>query len=311
MNKFWTILLKILIVASFIGIVAFTGIAILNNQNISYEAYSYIVATHKKTEFTTLKTNIANNVKATYKGSTDVYAVYFNKAVTELNEGISYYIDYLAFEDELTKGEQDKLINLYSSYIKGFNNTSGAYNTYVEAYEAAKKHEKDYGYEETNYAFTNVNAKAVSLVREYLSCYEKGSEFFKYLVQIVNTYNQNSNNLYSFTGQNYMIKNGLVDYSLNFVLENMTEKINRRTYVTDLNTNEKIKLFNDFITNESKFTDRDTVNDKEFRIFVNNLNCLNIYEWAGNNANYVATLDEKLAEKSNSALNFFNSNFKG
>ena len=271
MSKFATILLKILITLSFIGIVVFVGIAIFNNQNIAYEAYNYIVSTQSSKDFKTLQNNVRNNVKTYYDGPKDVYADYINSAVIELNEGIEYFLDYLAFEDGLTKGEQDKLISLYDSYVKGFHNTEKIYKDYMDAYDLVRqKIETDY--EGANYAKSHLNAQGVLLVKTYGSCFENGSRFFKYLVNLVNKYNLDNSGLFSYKGQNYMIKVGIVDNTLNFVYENMTKKVNDLSYAEDIKTNTLIKTYYDYLSTETKYGDDDSITNTAFRLFINNLN---------------------------------------
>ena len=308
MSKFATILLKIIIVLSLIGIVVFVGIAIFNNQNIAYEAYNYIASTHNSKDFKTLQTNITNNVKTVYGGNKDVYADYINSAIIELNEGIGYFLDYLVFEDDITKGEQDKLISLYDGYLKGFSSTEESYKTYMQAYENARKQIEE-NYEEADYAKANVKAQGVSLVRTYVSCFDYGNDFFKYLVKIVNKYNLNGSGLFSYKGQSYMIKVGIVENTLEFVYDNMSKKANDLSYVENINTNELIANYYNYVSNAEKYGDDDCVVNTNFRQFINNLNCLNIYDWAGNYTAYTNTLSDDLKQKSESAKTFFNNNF--
>ena len=311
-------MLKILIVLSFICIVVFVGIAIFNNQNISYEAYNHIIAAHNKTDFKGLQTKIVSNVKnlsiegstqADVRWYTDYYATYISDAIDELNDGIDYYIDYLVFEEGLTKGEQDKLINLYNKYISSFKGSNKAYVSYMQAYESCLDRIQNH-FGDADFAIANLRSKAVYLVKGYAGCYERGSEFFKYLVSMVNKYNLSSSGLHSYTGQSYMIKVGLVDYSLEFVYDNMDKKILEQTYVENVKNNALVDSFYDYTKNAGKYGDDDSVVNSNFKQFINNLNCLNIYEWAGNTVDYTATLSEELQAKSNYAKNFFNSNFK-
>ena len=193
-------MLKILIVVSFIGIIVFVCIAIFNNQNISYEAYSYIAYTHKSTDFKSLQNNIKNNVKSAYGEGADSYVNYINTAITELNEGIDYFIDYLAYEDGLTKGEQDKLINLYDDYLYMFDKVDSDYKSYVDAYEEARVQVEN-DYEGSDVALNKLKSWGYILVSDYTGCYTNGSKFFKYLVEMVDIYNQNSSGLFSYEGQ--------------------------------------------------------------------------------------------------------------
>ena len=308
MSKFGNILLRIIIVLSFVGIVVFVGIAIFNNQNIAFEAYNYIVATQSSKDFNQLQTNIRNKFKATYDGLSDTYANFIDSAITELNEGIDYFIDYLVFEDKITKGEQDKLTSLYKNYVKSFEATEESYSLYTESYEDAKKKiEEDHEY--ANYAKELVNKRAVYVVRNYYSCFTNGSDFFKYLTKIVNKYNMDNSGYFSYKGQSYMIKVGLVDYANNFILDNMDKKERGQTYETSATANALVNTYYSYLANAEDYNDSQCLTNNDFREFKNNLNSLDIFEWAGNYENYTATLTEDLKTKSSNALSFFNNKF--
>lgn len=310
MNKFWSVVLKIIIAISILGIVFFVGIAIFKNQNISFEAYNYISQLKNRTDFATLQTEVVNNIKVEFDGDDDEYAKYINSAFIELNEGINYFVDYLALEDSLTKGEQDKLINMYNKYVKSFRASDKRYLEYIKVYEIAEQNKNDY--ENSDYLRANVRAYAVYFVESYLDCYENGSAFFKYLVQIVNKYTLSNSGFYSYKGQSYMIKCGLVDYSLNFVSQNLKMRLNNELeeYIEDPKTNELINSYYLFLNSSTKFSDASSVNNTSFKNFINNLNTLNIFEWAGNYDLYVSSLSEELTQNASSALDFYNNNFK-
>lgn len=309
MNKFWTVVLEIIIVISILGIIFFVGVAIFRNQNISFEAYNYISRSQDETDFETLQTNIANNVKVAFEGSSDPYASYINSAISQLNEGIDYFTDYLSHEKGLTKGEQDSLINLYDKYISSFYQTGKIYEEYKDAYKLAEDKKDDY--EGSDYVRTNCITLAGHVVDTYLNCYKNGAEFFKYLTQIVNKYTLNNTSLFSYKGQTYMIKCGLVDYSLSFIKDNMTKKIALESYTANPRTNGLVNNYYLFLTNCNKFSDANCVTNTNFKNFKNNLNTLNIFEWAGNYSSYVKTLDDALKTNASNALTFFNNNFKG
>lgn len=301
--------MKIVMVISLVGIVVFVGIAVFNNQNISYVAYGYVSSTSNKTDFDGLSLKIQTNVRSVYGGEIDPYATYIDAALKELNEGIDFLVDYLVHEDEITKGDQDKLCDLYAKYVASFDATSKAYDIYKEAYEIARIQVEENN-EEADYAKSNVKTKAAYLVKEYTNCYKKGSEFFKFLVKIVNSYTLDGKTTFSFSAQGYMIKNGFVDYSLEFVTDNMNNKINNLAVVSNIRLNTNINNFFDFSSNSSAFDDSKIISNTDFKNFVNNLNSLNVYEWAGNFSAYVATLNDELKTKAVSALNFYDSNFK-
>ncbi len=309
MSKFWSVILKIIIVISILGIIFFVGVAIFRNHNISFEAYNYISRSQEETDFDTLQTNIANNVKVAFEGANDPYANYINSAVTQLNEGIDYFTDYLAHEKELTKGEQDKLINLYDKYISGFYETEGIYEEYIDAYKSAEEKEGDY--EGSDYVRTNCIMLAGHVVDSYLGCYKNGLEFFKYLTQVVNKYTLDNTGLFSYKAQSYIIKCGIVEYSLNFIKVNMTKKIALENYTANPKSNQLVNTYYLYLANSNKFSNADSVTNTAFKNFKNNLNTLNIFEWAGNYSNYIKTLDDAHKTNASNALTFFNNNFKG
>lgn len=311
MSKFWSVVLKIIIVISILGIIFFVGVAILRNQNISFEAYNYISSVNSRIDFEKMQANVSSKVREEFDGDNDLYAEFINSACTELNNGISYFLDYLSHEDGLTKGEQDKLINLYYNYVKNYYDFEWYYNEYIKNYEIAEQNRNNY--EQSDYLRATVRAAAVDLVESYVNSYRKGSEFFKYLVQIVNKYTLSNSGLFSFKGQGYMIKCGLVDYSLDFVTKNLQHRLNVEydSYKKNPRTNQLINNYYSFLTKSQTLTDVNSVTNTEFRVFINNLNTLNIFEWAGNYANYFNTLNETLALNAYSALTFYNNNFKG
>lgn len=311
MSKFWSVILKIIIVISILGIIFFVGVAIFKNQNISFEAYNYISSVNSRIDFEEMQANVSSKVREEFDGDDDLYAEFINSASTELNNGISYFLDYLSHEDGLTKGEQDKLINLYNKYVDNYYRFEIYYDKYVEAYEIAEQKKDDY--EQSDYSRSTVRAAAVNLVEKYVDSYRIGSEFFKYLVQIVNKYTLTNSGLYSFKAQSYMIKCGLVDYSLDYVLQNLKYRLNQKldVYNKDPKTNQLIRNYYYFITKSATYTDRISVTNTEFRVFLNKLNTLNIFEWAGNYDNYLKTLNEDLSVNASDALTFYNNNFKG
>ena len=130
-------------VISFVGIIVFVAFAVVNNQNISYEAYNYISLSSKSLDFSTFESNVNNNMRTSYadgnpeNGKIDEYAKYINKAISELNKANEHFLNYLAVEKDLTKGEQDKLRELYGNYLSKFDDSKKAYNDYILAYSDA------------------------------------------------------------------------------------------------------------------------------------------------------------------------------
>lgn len=310
MSKFWTILLKVIMVVSFIGILVFVGIAIFNNINISYEAYNYIYSLHNKTDFNKLQNNIYNNVKTQYNGTNDDYARFINSSITEINLSIDFYLDYLANEDSLSKGEQDKLCSLYDEYIKGFSQSQKDYDQYTIAYEEAKAKIEN-NHNDSNYAKAVLKAKSVELIKNYAKCYQNGSEFFKYLASIVQKHSFNGKAYHTYTGICYMIEVGLVDNSIGHVISDMNIKLKNAEFDKSIVDYDIVNNYYKFLSTKSSFSQKDTLKNNSLLAFVNNLNSLDVYEWAGNYEKYNLNLSDSLKSKSERAKSFYDINFRG
>ena len=280
------------------------GIAIFNNQNISFEAYNYIVATRNDAKFSGLQNNIESNVKWNYGGAQDTYAKYINDAIKELNLGINYHLDYLALEDDLTKGEQDKLSSLYETYVSKFNSCKNDYSEYVLVYQQVPT------IEDTNFAENILRNKAVYLIKNYADCYESGVEFFKYLVEVCKNNSMQGKNFYSYTSVGYMIECGLVLQTLPNVKADMDMRNSSVEFTKDVKSYDLVDSFYDFVAHKNSFGDDDVLRHVPFKNFLNSIRLLNIYEWAGNFDNYQATLSDNYKYLASTALSFYNKYYR-
>lgn len=306
MKTLWTIILKILVVVSFIGVIVFVSIAVINNRNITYEGYNYVCHTRDKTDFKTLQANIETKVKVEYGAGSDPYAIYINDAVRELNIGINYLLDYLAFQEKLTKGEQDKLIGGYNNYVESFNSTQSSYNSYMAMYDEITRLSSEG--KNTASEKDNLKIRGVVLVEIYAECFKLGSEFFKNLLNLIKTYTLPNGSYMNYTMQTHIIKVGLVDYSLEFVKANMESK-RTGSAVANVREHENVSRFYKFRTSCTTKSETDAYTNTDFKTFTNNLNSLNIFEWAGNFEKYNKTLTEENLNKSTSARLYFNATF--
>lgn len=322
MRKFFEILLKIIIVVSFICIIVFVGVAIINNKSIAYESYNYIVSTRDKTNFSLTQQGISQNLRIRFNEmSKDPIGEFINKAGIELNKGIDFFVDYLSQEDALTKGEQDKLINGYKTYAESFLKVKEAYLSYLEAYKEAE--DKFYNdYENSDYAVETSNAKGLYIVTTYIQAYRNGSVFFKDLATITNKYIMPNLSYQTHKAQSYMIKIGYVDYSLDSkfneqgikteigVVEILNERLRIKDYSDyNLNNNTSVRAFNNYMLTSNNLSDKDYLTNASFREYSNTLNILNIYEWAGNYNNYYKTLNEDMKSKALATKTFYNANY--
>lgn len=304
MSKFASVLLKIIIFVSLMGILIFVGIAIFNNQNIKFEAYNYIISTRRDTNFSSLQTNIENNVKWKHGGAQDTYAKYINDAIKELNLGIDYHLDYLALEEDLTKGEQNKLSSLYEKYVNKFNSCKNDYNEYISVYNQVPT------ITDTNFAENILRNKAVYLIKNYVDCYEYGAEFFKYLIEVCKNYSLNGKNYYTYTSVGYMIETGLVLSSLPVVEYDMDLRNSSVEFYKDVKSYDKVDSFYDFVYHKNSFGDNDVIRHIPFKNFLNAIRLLDIYEWAGNYDEYYETLSDENKHLASSALSFYSQNYR-
>lgn len=322
MRKFFEILLKIIIVVSFICIIVFVGVAIINNRSIAYEGYNYIVSTRDKVNFSITQSGISQNLKIRFNElEKDPIGMYINKAGIELNNGIDFFVDYLSQEDKLTKGEQDKLVNGYKTYAESFLEVKDAYLSYLEAYkEAEDKYNTDY--QHSDYAIATANAKGLYIVSTYIQAYKNGSAFFKDLVKITNKYIMPNMSYQTYKAQSYMIKIGYVDYSLNArynefgtkiedgIIDILNLKISHKNYNDyTINNITNVKAFNTYLNSCNNVTDKDYLTNENFKNYTNTLNELDIYEWSGNYDNYYNSLSDTLKQKAVATKTFYNATY--
>jgi len=287
MKKFWTIVLRIVMVLSFIGAFVFVSIAVVTNQGIEFESFSYISRKSDETDFSEFEENVTSNVKLIYGASNDDYTEFLAKACGEMNEGIDYLLDFLATQSDLQKGDHNTLIDSYDAYLQKFDTAKDAYDEYISSYAKA---------EETSgatYACNLVISSEKVLSTAYAECYKSGSVFFKNLVNVVREYSFDDMGL-SYSCQNYVIKIGLCDY--------VVKQIFTATR-GNMDSNALKISFDYFCLYGESFSDDDVVTNSDFKDFVEILNSLNIYEWAGNYASYVTGLSN--ATDALWAKNFF------
>lgn len=278
-------------VLSFVGAFVFVGIAVVTNQGIAYESFEYISRKTEATDFDGFGEDVVSNVKFTFDSANDEYTEFLADASGELNDGISYFLNFLANVDDLTKGEHSTLIDGYDVYLSNFASSQTAYDSYISAYQYAVEAGG------TTYATNLVSSKEDALAKAYLATYESGSEFFKDLASIVKKYAFSSG--YTYACESYMIKIGLCDYACDEIFASS------RTSAYQVDSNALVSTFNNFCLNASDYDDGDLLINNNFKSFVDNLNDLDIYSWAGNYAEYVSGLTTTLVTKAQTAHSFF------
>ena len=311
MDKTKTILLKVFIILSIIGIIVFSIIAIILNLNVKYQAYNYIKNSSKNYDIIATQNTIRENIKNYYNGieQDDDYAEYINSAISTGYEGSMLFINYLAVEDEISKGEQDKLCSLYDGFIESMNLCLDNYDDYKRAYDEAV-YAYNHDYENSDYAMANLRTKNVYFIKKYIEVYKSFSVYFKYLVDLVKTYSFGNKNLFSYQEVYYLVQIGVVDNTLGDVLSDMTEKIYNINFDKEVRSYDLVDKYYDFLENRNRFDDTSLISNTNLRVFITCINEVNIYLWAGNYEEYILTLNENTRSKAKTANDFFSEHIR-
>ncbi len=195
MKNFFTVFLRIILVLSFVSVIAFVAVVLTSNVNVAYNSYAYISASQDSAPYEHFAINIdrfvrrftSNSGSATFER--DDRAIFLTNTVDTVNVGINYYVDYLSIEGGLTKAEQSSLNKSYKAYQDEFSNAREKYNVYIALLKEIYEDEGDpASHVWGDVEMFNVNAKENDLVQSYYATYLKGSEFFRTLSSFVRTH---------------------------------------------------------------------------------------------------------------------------
>ncbi|MGN0798457.1 MAG: hypothetical protein ACI4L7_02735 [Christensenellales bacterium] len=297
MKKFWTVLLRVTMIVSLIGILAFAGVAIVKNRNIAYEAYGYITTGIEHRDFEQSFDNFRTNVFFRYSGTDDRYMLLVNKAVSSALDGCKYYLDYMSVLPDISKGEQDKAEKNFDDFISSYEKTLTDYDIYREAYKNAVAESG------SATAITIVESKEGNLVYSYINCYNQMTKLLMSLRDIVSKYAFEGNLTYE--AQAPIITAGLAQKAINDVFRG-----NSRSDWLDIyaSTNQNIADFEKFLQKSKDYSSSMEVANTDFKNFVNNLNSLDIYSWAKDYEGYTDSLVGEKKTKSQSAYSYFTNN---
>ena len=292
MNKVFSVILRIVMMLSFLGIILFVSIAILNNQNISYEAYNYIYNEKSKVQVEAFTELVDANVDLDLSGSDDPNVTLISNCLNQTSLGIDYFLDYLAFEDELSKGEQNNLISQFNSFVNYFNKSRTSLNKYLEVYKLAVEQ-----FGESAIVQYLYEVKLI-FIEDYLNCYKSAQILFESLVDCAKNYTFNTCN-FTYHDLTFILKFTLAKASINEVfVKNVLP-----------NSSSLVSSFYYYSTvGYLKYSDSQLLTNEDFGDFVMGLNSLNIYRLFSDYDNYINSLSSDFKVIAQETKDFFNIN---
>ena len=295
-----SIILKIIIVVALIGILVVTGIIIIRNRNIQHEAYNTINVKISENNFEPVSTG-ANALRSSYEGPIDEFSVYVDDIIGHLNEGIDFYLNYLSLIEDVSRGEQDKLIDKYVNYVNALIEAEDALKFYNETYEKS-------AVEET--IKRQIPALSGTFVLKYNTAYQKGSEFFKELVLVVNKYLYESAVVNNGIEMRHILINAFSDRTIAFVENNMESRIQMSTNLESLSDNQDYKNFVALVSSFDTFEATDAlINDIGFNGFALNASKIDIVKLIVEDTEYYNTLTEEQKTVATSVNNYLTAKF--
>lgn len=290
MKKFFIVLLKIIMLLSFAGIIVFSTIAIINNQNVSYEAYNYVVAQRRIVEIKKFVIDVDNNVKLQYGAASDPYASFIGTTIKENDNALGYYLNYLALGEQIYKGEQNQIIINFNNYISKVNTCKKILEEYKVAYEEARNNSG-------SFALSNVIAKEKYFIDNYVQLYHSQVTLVRSVENVISK-NIVKNKPYSY--QVWLIKIGMSNGAIEQVFKE--ERLN-------IATNELANNYYDFLASCVSYSDNDLVDNLDLYEFVDNLKALDTVMWAQDYYKYYSQINNSLKAKAKTAKDFFDANF--
>lgn len=298
MKKFWTVVLKVIMFMSFVGIIVFSCIAVISSNNIVYEAYNY-VTTHKSTlELEELSDRVSANIKSSHGAPNDPYASFLSDIILTTKDSLDYYLDFLAIDDTISKGEQNVIIEDFKKCVTAKENCEKSYSDYMTAYSNAS--------EGIEYASKLV----ITCERDFLYKYRNLYDCIATLqLDLYKATKINVVKVESYDFQKMIVRTGLSSRVVeNVFSEENVEKMPEKRIV--LGTDASYALYRSYCSKMNTFSNQNMANDTNLQKYVDNLNSLDIFSWAKNYDGYIVTVNNALREKAKDAKAFFDANLK-
>ncbi len=298
MKKFWTIVLKVVMFMSFVGIIVFSCIAIISSNNIAYEAYNY-VTTHKSTlGLEELSDRVSANIKSSHGAPNDPYASFLSDIILTTKDSLDYYLDFLAVDDTISKGEQNVIIDDFKKCVKAKENCEKSYADYMTAYSNAS--------EGIEYASKLV----ITCERDFLHKYRTLYDCIATLqLDLYKATKINVVKVESYDFQKMIVRTGLSSGVVEKIFtEENVEKMPEKRIV--LGTDSSYTVYRSYCSKMNIFSNQNIANDTNLQKYVDNLNSLDIFMWAKSYDAYSASVNNVLREKASQAKSFFDANLR-
>lgn len=276
-------LLKLLIVLAAFGIIVVVVVFVFNNKDVEKKTYSVLRAKSDEVNFNTVYQN-CNDVKKSYEGESDEYAVAVAEMLAELEKACNYYILYVPTITAFTQDEKDDLVGKYDDYIDAVKFANTKYLEYKSAYESTN--------EDMNEKNNAIAATGTSYVSYLNIAYQKGSLYYNQLKKIVKSYT--NINTDSWVAISYDSVLCLSDSLSAYVAQQMNTRSDPDGVVADINSNKTYKNFNALRTYYDSGTVRaDEFANEKISAFVKNYNVISDTKtfWLNTN-NYIAALKD-------------------
>ena len=313
MKGFFTVFLKIILVASFVAIIAFIVLVLVNNVNVAYNSYNYIAEAQTTAPYEHFAINVDRFVRRCSTNDPDTAtlvrdekAEFLTNTTDTLNETINYYVDYLSVQGELSKGEQVELTKSYKAYQDAFSEAISVYNDYMELLKANTNafigpsiNAGTPIWAENGYAMEMFSAQERALVLSYCNAYQKGSVFFRDLLRNVKAHALTSR--LTFNETLLCLKVYFADRALVDIFANGQSTISS-TAVQDYS---KVLHYEE---GADALSDANLLTNNSLRVFIDEASTLDLYSLVNNNLGYLDTLASEDRAKAMRTYNFIENN---
>ena len=299
MRKFWTIMLRVVLVASFLGIVLFSAVAIFTNTAYASNAYNTITTSQQTTPYDEFYNNIENNLYSSVNEDENPYGIFLNEVMQDLNSAINYYTNYLVLYGKYSKDTNISLKASYAKYSKAFGVAKATYEDYIIWFNDRKSdHEAGSLHYWTVLERNKFSTLSESIISSYLNAFNAGKDFFWSLFKAIqnNCFGGNLN----YEQLSYTLDVSYASFGVSGVFASTRVLPSASAEVTKYR---QVKLYCDI------YDEKDTLADNSVNVFVKDLNKVDIYRLVNDYSEYYLSSPQEIKTSLIRASSFINANF--